>query len=545
MSSVYGTVTIPSPKRSVFNLSYTKKFTADMGLNYPVMCDELVPGDVFNISNNCVIRLQPLVAPSMAEMTAYVRYFFVPYRILGKYDDDFEEQDSTSGEYSKLHSTTFAKSWSEFDWEKFITGGKDGNDSQVLPRWFDLNDDATGAKPYKKFSKGSLGDYLGFPVNVNIPESDCPMDFPRRAYNMIWNEYYRDENLQDKVSWSNESLLRSAWKHDYFTACLPFQQKGIAPALPVTGTGTGSLDLSSYGAVYGLVSSGSPVSIAGATAVDGVSTTTLFRTSSGVIPEEQIKGALGGGTINSEITGQSVSISELRLAFQLQRFMERNARCGNRYTEFLRGHFGVSPRDDRLQRPEYIGGTKQPIIVSEVLQTSSTDATSPQGNMAGHGISVSGNYAGKYHATEFGLIMGILTVMPKADYMQGINRQWSRYTRYDFYFPEFAHLSEQGVLEKELFVSDNSTENNGVFGFQGRYNEMRSKQNMICGGMRDTFDYWHIARKFDEAPILNGSFIQCNPSKRMFAVQDEETMIINFANNIKAIRPMPFVADPI
>ena len=181
--------------------------------------------------------------------------------------------------------------------------------------------------------------------------------------------------------------------------------------------------------------------------------------------------------------------------------MERNARGGVRYTEFLQSHFQVSPRDDRLQRPEYIGGTKSPVVISEVLQTSQSDpAVSPQGNMAGHGISVNGGHCGRYHAVEYGLIIGIMSIMPRTMYQQGIERQWLRKTVYDHYFPEFAHLSEQEVYQAEIYAGDLDSENGKVFGFQGRFNEMRSKQNQMVGEMRTTFDYWHLGRKFTSAP---------------------------------------------
>ena len=215
-----------------------------------------------------------------------------------------------------------------------------------------------------------------------------------------------------------------------------------------------------------------------------------------------------------------------------------------RYTESLQAHFGVSPRDERLQRPEYIGGSKSPVIVSEVLQTSSSDATSPQGNMAGHGVSASSTFCGKYRATEHGLIMGILSIMPRTMYQQGMDRQWLRRSRYDFYFPEFANLSEQAILNCELYATTVEATNKAIFGYQGRYDEMRTKRNMVCGQMRSTFDYWHLGRIFSSQPALNESFIQCVPDKRIFAAPSEPGFIVQFANLIKAWRPMPIQSDP-
>ena len=200
-------------------------------------------------------------------------------------------------------------------------------------------------------------------------------------------------------------------------------------------------------------------------------------------------------------SASTFNVADLRLAFQIQKWMERNARAGARYTESLRAHFGVSPRDDRLQRPEYIGGSKSPVIVSEVLQTSSSDATSPQGNMAGHGVSVASTFCGKYRATEHGLIMGIMSIMPRTMYQQGMDRQWLRRSRYDFYFPEFANLSEQAILNCELYATAVEATNKAIFGYQGRYDEMRTKRNMVCGQMRSTFDYWHLGRIFQVSPL--------------------------------------------
>lgn len=214
----------------------------------------------------------------------------------------------------------------------------------------------------------------------------------------------------------------------------------------------------------------------------------------------------------------------------------------------MKAHFGVSPTDARLDRPEYIGGSKTPVIISEVLQTSETD-TSPQGNLAGHGITVDRGYVGKYRVEEYGLVMGIMSIMPKPAYCQGINRQWLRETRYDFYSPEFANLSEQAITRAEIFASGVQAENQTIFGYQGRYDELRYKPSMFAGGMRDsTLNFWHLGRIFANAPTLNLTFIECNGTtagfKRPFAVQNQPVCIVNFGNKIKAIRPLPIMAEP-
>ena len=219
------------------------------------------------------------------------------------------------------------------------------------------------------------------------------------------------------------------------------------------------------------------------------------------------KTALNRNVVNLG-SATTFNVADLRLAFQIQKWMERNARAGVRYTEFLRSHYGVAPRDERLNRPEYIGGSKAPVIVSEVLQTSST-STTPQGNMAGHGLSADKAYIAKYHAQEFGVVVGLMSIMPRSSYQQGIDRQWLRRSRYDFYSPEFANLSEQGIERAEIYATTSGTENRTIFGFKGRYDEMRFKRSMVCGKMRTSYDYWHLGRKFASAPLLNEEFIKC------------------------------------
>ena len=223
--------------------------------------------------------------------------------------------------------------------------------------------------------------------------------------------------------------------------------------------------------------------------------------------------------------------------------MERSARGGARYTETLQSHFGVSPRDERLQRPEYIGGSKSPLIVSEVLQTSET-ATTPQGNLAGHGLAVDRKYCAKYHATEFGLIMGIMSIMPRTAYQQGIDCQWLRRSKFDFYWPEFANLSEQAIELEEIYTQAAEATNRTIFGYQGHYDELRTKRDMVCADMRDTFSYWHLGRIFGAAPALNSAFVVSDPSKRIFADQADPGLMVNFGNIIRAARLLPIESDP-
>lgn len=465
------------PRISVFDLSYEKKLTCDMGQLIPVLCDEVVPGDYWKIGNQAIIRMQPLVAPVLHQIDVYVHYFFVPYRLL----------------------------WDGF--EDFITNP---DSEEVLPLW----------NPTKT-EVGSLWDFLGFPLGV-VPKGILPVDFPRRAYNYIWNEYYRDEDLQTEVLLTNEDILNRDWEKDYFTSARPWQQKGTPPALPITGIGHADFTR----AMGGTTNSGYVVYDA---------TKNLFLGNS-LLP----------GINKNDIdlsTATTFNVSDIRLAVSIQKWMERNARGGNRYIEFLKSHFGVNPKDERLQRPEYLGGTKVPIILSEVLQTSET-GTTPLGQLGGHGIGVSSAYAAKAVVREFGLVIGLMSIMPKPAYMQGVNRQWIKDTLYDFFFPEFVGISEQEVLRGELYATAVEADNKTVFGFQGRFDEMRYKPNLVVGEMRTVFDYWHLAREFAGAPLLNDSFVKCNPDKRIFAVQNVPGFIVQFGNIIKALRPLPMVAEP-
>lgn len=512
------------PRRSVFDLSYKKLLSADMGYLYPIMCDEVVPGDSWNISSHVVARVMPLVAPILHEIKIYVHYYFVPFRLL----------------------------WNL--WESFITGGENGQDASTLPRMPYPGDTA--------FNLGtSLWDYLGFPKSPTgtvTATTTLPVDFPRRAYSAIWDAYYRDENLQTALGTSySDVLLRHSWKKDYFTSALPWAQRGIAPAMPISG----NLPLSGDAAVSGSVAfnfAQLPASTNWSydtgmvvdTGVDNVvhiNSTALANTNWNQAGLTSLTATADTSVITADASGATTfDMNDFRLAMQIQRFQERNARVGVRYTEFLHGVFGESPKDERMMRPEYIGGIQAPVIISEVLQTSETDGT-PQGNLAGHGISVAMTKAATYHATEYGLIMGLMSIRPEPMYSQGVNRQWLRRSRYDYYFPQFASLGEQAVEEAEIYWQDTDVLNTGVFGFQGRYDEMRYKPHMTVGALRpgQSLDYWTLTREFDSAPELNEEFIVCEPDPRSWAVQSgAPQFVVSFGNSIKAVRPLPITGEP-
>ena len=546
--SIFSEVRGNNVGRSVFNLSHFKRFTADMGQLIPVLFLECVPGDTMKIGCEAVTRFQPMVAPILDSVDMYVHYFFVPTRLL---------MDN------------------EKDWETFLTGGKDGTDDSVsLPLWtfgaFDGSISTTSNFPFSfgsKHLKYSLWDYFGLPVLEsagsveNIRTVDHVLAFPQRAYNLVWNEYYRDENLVDECSLNNSTVLYRAWKKDYFTSSLPWQQRGISPALPISGVIPVNFSPTDVfrlnGPVTVSVENGGTAPVWVSNVGDGSANVQRlgtnfqnFSTLPQSVQSMQFNGvSVGSASVNLE-NATTFDVAVLREAFQIQRWLELNARAGVRYTEFLKAHFGLAPADEVLQRPEYLGGTKSEIVVSEVLQTSATTSDSPQGNLAGHGLGAMSDFICSYTAKEFGYIIGIASWMPKPSYQQGVNRMFSRRTKYDFYFPEFAHLSEQAVTKGEIYATGNEEHDNSIFGYQSCYAEMKYMPSMNCADMRDTFSYWHLGRKFSSEPSLNAGFLTTNSAysggirKDIFSVQNEPGMIVQFGNVVEAIRPMPVYGTP-
>jgi len=482
------------PGRSVFDLSYKKLLTMDMGQLIPVQHDMVFPGDVFQMSNSVMVRIQPMVAPLMHSVSVSYHSFFVALRNL---DPD--------------------------NWADFITGGKLGTDTYTLPRWTPTDSTA-----------GSLWDFFGFPVGVT-PTDALPLEYLLRAYNDIYNWKYRDENLIDEVDLDDEDIKIRAWRKGYFESALPWQQRGTAPALPVSGSSSavfsGNIDVKTGSQNVTIQpDAGSPYT---------VKTTANPFTQTAVTA---LKTDLDNNTVDFS-SATTFDLSDIRLAASIQLYMERNARAGVRLPEFTKAHFGVDMGDHRIDAPEYIGGTRNNITVNEVLQTSETNTT-PQGTMTGHGISNRGGKVGTYRAKEHGIIMSILSIMPEAIYQQGVDRQWQPLTRYDFYTPELANLSEQAILQGEIYATGTGSENTTVFGYQGRWDEHRWKRNMVVSQMRDDFDHYHISRQFSSAPLLNQSFIECVPRKDFLAAPSEPGFLVDCGNIIRATRPMPYMARP-
>ncbi|AXL14933.1 major capsid protein [Microviridae sp.] len=522
MSNIFTDINLKKPRSNTFNLSHEKKLSLKMGQLCPICIMEVVPGDIFNISTSQMIRLAPMLAPIMHSINVYTHFFYVPNRIL----------------------------WD--NWEDFITGGEDGTKEPAFPIvTLNMNDTPNS----------SLADYMGLPVGTNDQDVEVSA-VPFAAYAKVVYEYYRDQNLQpldqltdiDLVDGEQSqafkdqvagALFQRAWQHDYFTSALPWTQKGVEATIPL-GTeaplvmdptrGTTSLRDANPDIPYPTLESinTQPLGAGGLTnpagATDGVMNFDVTT-----------------NTYADLSTATAAGIIDLRRAFKLQEWLEKNARGGTRYTESILSHFGVRSSDARLQRPEFLGGSTSPVAISEVLQTSGNEnEPTPQGNMAGHGISVGANRNIRYFAEEHGYIIGLMSVMPKTGYYQGIHKHFSKFDRFDYYWPSFAHIGEQPIMNQELYFSDDSEYNEGTFGYTPRYAEYKFIPSTVHGAFRTSLDYWHLDRKFDDEPNLNGDFIQCIPDTRIFPVELETTeqLYCHVYNKVRATRRMPYFGNP-
>nr|QJB21078.1 MAG: major capsid protein [Microvirus sp.] len=508
---------------SSFNLSHERKMSGQLGKLYPALIMDCIPGDSINIDLAALVRFQPLVAPPMHAVRIRTYGFFVPYRLLWP-----REELSDSG-----------------SWEEFITRGKDGTSLLTPPIW------QPAGSP--EVQKGTLWDYFGLPTGIIPPVEACPLDFPRRAYNFIWNEWFRDQDLQNPVALDQTDILRINWDRDYFTSARPFQQRGTAPAFPLQSI------IADFPESANTTHVGVTMTVPGT--VSGTGPYTAFNPAddafkwfyvpAGAIPSARISDGSGKSAFDNIWSTvfeamSAADINDVRYMIQLQVLQELLARSGVRYTEFLRAVYGVAPTDARLDRPEFIGSTVDDVLFSEVLQTA--EGSEPVGTMAGHGISTQSGFLGRYTVQEHGLLMVMTVVTPKPAYQDGIQRWLLKRSFADFYFPEFAGLSEQEVWNAELCTlpatqdADGSI-NRDIFGFQGRYDEYRSMSSSIAGDFRDTFDYWHFSRQFTptaaDMPVLDEDFVQCVPRLDPFAVQTGDHLLMAIGFHMRALRPLP------
>lgn len=541
--------------RSRFARPFDVKTTCDSGYLVPIYAEEVLPGDTHSVDVSTFGRLATPITPFMDNLVQEVFFFFVPNRLL----------------------------WE--NWEKFCGARPNPTDSIdfLVPQVTNM------VEGTNKGTVGTLWDYFGLPVvgssSEITPDNALFVDaMPFRAYLMIYNEWFRDGNLQDSVevplgddvtNIGQYPLMKRGKKHDYFSSSLPWPQRGPGVDLSLTGTipvyGNGmTLGLTNGNSSFGLgYASGTFMewNAFGQPIGTSVNSDNVGNGSIGVTSDAEKSGLVADLSDASAIT-----INSLREAFQIQGLLERDAVGGSaRYTEILRAHFGCISPDARLQRPEFLGGYSQPVIVNPVVQNSSTNTTSPQGNLAGYGVVGSKRHGFTKSFVEHGWIIGLVNFRADLSYQQGIPRMFSRRTRYDYYWPALAHLGEQAVMNREIyavgssasspdeFYNENSS-NNDVFGYQERYAEYRYKQSMITGKMRswngddawtaeqgkfESLDFWHLAQNFKSLPALNSEFIEENPPlERVIAVPSEPQFLLDCHFNITSVRPMPVYATP-
>lgn len=471
-------------KRNKFSLSHYHLLSLNQGLLVPIGHYEVLPGDTVQHSTTALVRAAPLAAPVMHPVHCRIHHWFVPYRLL----------------------------WDSF--ESFITGGPTGTDASLRP-FFNING---------SYGASTLLNYLGLPIGsfTNLQISALPV----RAYQLIWNEWYRDQDLSVAAGFTKASgldagtsttLQRVAWEKDYLTSARPWTQKGTAAGIPLSAA-------PSNPAAPGYFRN---------------STTNAIVT--GAVTSEAVTGDLQVGGVDAYYNPNNtltMDVNALRNATSVQRYMEARARFGSRYSEYLR-YLGVKSSDARLQRPEYLGGGKQTIQFSEVLQTA--EGTNPVGMMRGHGIGAMRSNRWRRFFEEHGIVMSLMSIKPRTVYMQGMHRSWFRMSKEDFWQKELEHIGSQPVYLREVYAPGASP--GTLFGWQDRYDEYRHLESRVSGEFADTLKYWHMARDFASPPTLNGSFVEADPTNRVYQAPSASQMYVMAQHSIQARRMLSKVGS--
>lgn len=474
-------------KRSKHSLSHYHLTSIDQGALVPIGHFEVLPGDTVQMSTSALVRAAPLVAPIMHPVHCRIHHFFVPYRLL----------------------------WVDF--EDFITGGPTGTNASTPPY-----KNPGGANGYANVTAGTLANYLGLPIGT-YGNSLTVSALPFRAYNLIFNEWYRDQDLVSEVALSTASgldtttptaLLNVAWEKDYFTSARTTEQKGAAATVPVS-------QAPSVAGSFRLQATNLPTAAGNVTS-----------TGAGVM---QVAGA--NAYYDLAAAGVTINIGDLRESLAIQRYREARLLYGSRYVEYLR-YLGVKSSDARLQRPEYLGGGKQTIQFSEVLQTA--EGTNPVGMMRGHGIGALRSNRWRRFFEEHGIVMSLMSVKPRTVYMQSADRSWFRTIKEDFYQKELEHIGQQPVYNREVYSGHSAPA--GVFGYQDRYDEYRRKESRVSGEFADTLKYWHMARDLSSEPTLNASFVTSTPTNRVYASTTTDQLYVMAMHSIQARRMVSKVA---